>query len=146
MDLFKVMCLWLVTRICWKRKWPSESCSSLISHSPPHTHSSYQNWKQKDGINKATETITCGEMHSNIKHWYHSWWRGTRSIYTLFVNDKHLYTHPYLSFIFLYPKHCKRTNKYARRKKGQSVSLFHLFHLQNLQATNTCLRNFLWAS
>lgn len=62
------------------------------------------------------------------------------SIYTLFINDKHLYTYPYLSFISLYPKHGKSANKYAKRNEGESVIVSSI-PFTNLQAANTYLGN-----
>lgn len=135
------MFLWLVTKLCWRRKLPSGCCSSPVSHQafpscrlPPPAA-----LKAKDSV-RETQRRSLAEKHTLTSSISIRADRETAcSIFTLFTNNKHL-THTCLSnFHIPGPPPQKKTGlgeqqitQEARGRAGASSSAF-----TNVQATDT---------
>lgn len=127
MDPFKVMPLWVVTKLCWGRKLPSGCCSSPASHqaypycrllSPlSSTKSKKMVWgKHKDGpLQRNTPWHQASPSGLTEK------WHVQFSLYLQTINILH--THAYLTFISLDPKKPGLGEQQIRKKLGDLLVL-----------------------
>lgn len=121
-----------MTRICWRRKWPSERCNSLIS-SPTHTRTE----SKKGSVNKATEKITWEECIVTPSTGITADGEMACLMHTLLINDKHLYTHPLPACHFLGIQNTANEPANTQgERRGTGCHCF-IYSFINLQAINT---------